>query len=57
VYALLEVIQGQQDLRQARADYALAQYALTHATTPIGTRHAHPGPADGKGGSGGVRGA
>jgi len=43
VYAVLEVIQAQQDLSQARADYARsltqyakAQYALAHATARIG---------------------
>ncbi|HTT01861.1 MAG TPA: TolC family protein [Steroidobacteraceae bacterium] len=43
VYAVLEVIQAQQDLTQARGDYARAltqyakaQYALAHATARIG---------------------
>lgn len=43
VYAVLEVIQAQQDLTQARADYAQAltqyakaQYSLAHATARIG---------------------
>jgi outer membrane protein TolC len=45
VYAVLEVIQAQQDLTQARAEYAQAltgyakaQYALAHATARIGGR-------------------
>jgi outer membrane protein TolC len=44
VYAVLEVIQAQQDLTQARRDfasalaqYAKAQYALAHATARIGS--------------------
>lgn len=43
VYAVLEVIQAQQDLTQARGSYAQAlttyakaQYALAHATARIG---------------------